>query len=226
MVDDDVELCQLLAEFLRGVGFVVEAIHDGRQAIDILRDPVPYDAVVLDIMMPHVSGLDVLQTLRREHDIPILMLTGRGDDIDRIVGLELGADDYLGKPCNPRELAARLNAILRRAKKPHDAPDGERVLSHFGLQLNQGTLCVRFRGENIEFTSAEFRVLQLLMRHAGQTLSKEFLTRQVLHRDLTAHDRSIDVHISRVRQKLARHAGLTAVIRAVRGLGYQLVVEE
>jgi len=226
LVDDDAELCRILGEYLRGSGFDVETLHDGQQAIRVLQMGTEYDAVVLDIMMPKVSGLDVLQTLRRQSEIPILMLTGRGDDVDCIVGLELGADDYLGKPCNPRELVARLNAIFRRTKnKEEDLRQDLQSIQRLGLELNPGMLTVSFKREKIEFTSAEFRVLQLLLQNAGQTLSKEFLTEQVLNRKLTAHDRSIDVHISRVRQKLSRYADLKSVIKSVRGVGYQMVAQ-
>lgn len=229
LVDDDVELCQLLAEFLVGSGFEVDYVHQGQTAVGRLAHAAErdgYDAVVLDIMMPGMSGLDVLQNVRRHNNVPIIMLTGRGDDIDRIVGLEMGADDYLGKPCNPRELAARLTAVLRRSAATAEVPtEPVEPVSGFGINVDPRSLQASYQGETIDFTSAEFRTLQILMQHAGETLSKEFLTEKVLNRKLSAHDRSIDVHISRVRQKLTKYTRQDSLIKSVRGVGYQFLVE-
>lgn len=223
LVDDDAQLCQLLSEFLTGAGFETDYILDGQEAIDRIQAGHHYDAMVLDIMMPMVSGFDVLKAVRSDHDIPIIMLTGRGDDIDRILGLEMGADDYLGKPCNPRELSARLNAILRRSQKREATPENTTPVTYGGLSLNTATLEVLVFGERAEFTHAEFRVLQLLVQHVGQTLTKEHLTQEVLQRKLTSYDRSIDVHISRVRQKLQQYSSLHISIKSIRGIGYQMV---
>lgn len=225
LVDDDPELCSLLCEFLRGEGFDVSSVSNGKEAIDyVLGGETQYHAMVLDIMMPVVSGFDVLQAVRKNSDIPIIMLTGRGDDIDRILGLEMGADDYLGKPCNPKELAARLRAVLRRTRQP--SQDVATSLSHKGIVLNPGSLKATVHGQVVEFTQAEFRVLQLLMHSVGQTLSKRFLTQEVLQRKLGAYDRSIDVHISRIRHKLAHFDELNDLIKAVRGVGYQMISDE
>jgi len=225
LVDDDQQLCQLLAEYLSGEGFAIQAAHDGRQAVELLRAPNSFDALVLDIMMPKLSGLDVLKEIRQFSQMPVIMLTGRGDDIDRILGLEMGADDYLGKPCNPRELSARLKAILRRTKNTSDPAPGP-IVRVAGLQLDPAALSASLNGESLQLTAAEFRVLQLLVEHAGQVLSKEFLTEQVLQRKLSRYDRSIDVHVSRIRQKLTqiKNAG-GPHIKAVRGMGYQLLLE-
>lgn len=223
LVDDDAQLCQLLSEFLTGAGFETDYILDGQEAIDRIQADHHYDAMVLDIMMPMVSGFDVLKAVRSGHDIPIIMLTGRGDDIDRILGLEMGADDYLGKPCNPRELSARLNAILRRSHKRESTQENAGPVTYDGLSLNTATLEVLVFGERVEFTHAEFRVLQLLLQHIGQTLTKEHLTQEVLQRKLTSYDRSIDVHISRVRQKLQQYPSLNISIKSIRGIGYQMV---
>ncbi len=222
IVDDDTELCHLLSEYLEGVGFSVSAVHDGEASIELLKSGASFDAIVLDIMMPKISGLDVLQSVREFSDVPIPMLTGRGDDIDRIVGLEPHADDYLGKPCNPRELAARLNAIFRRTQ-PDSNPSHQNKsrIAHLDLELNPATMDVYFQDNKLNFTGAEFRVLINLVQHQGQTLSKETLTQEVLNRPLTAYDRSIDVHVSRIRQKISQ-AGSQVIIKSIRGVGYQL----
>lgn len=223
LVDDDPHLSQLLTEYLGGEGFTVHAAADGEQALYRLREGLSVDVMVLDIMMPKISGLDVLKQVRQFSQLPVIMLTGRGDDIDRILGLEMGADDYLAKPCNPRELSARLRAVLRRTRpNGADTPASPRVIGH--LQLDPGALNASLNGQSLALTAAEFRVLQLLVEHAGQVLSKEFLTEQVLQRKLTRYDRSIDVHVSRIRQKLAQvQQGEEHLhIKAVRGMGYQL----
>lgn len=224
LVDDDQSLTQLLSEYLSGEGFTVYSAADGEEALSKLRDNISADVVVLDIMMPKISGLDVLKQLRNFSDIPVIMLTGRGDDIDRILGLEMGADDYLAKPCNPRELSARIKAVLRRTRpSANDSANGPKTVA--GLQLDPSALCATLDGHPLSLTGAEFRVLQLLVEHIGQVLNKEFLTEQVLQRKLTRYDRSIDVHVSRIRQKLAQlqtsNEGLH--IKAVRGMGYQLL---
>ncbi len=225
LVDDDKSLCELLADYLSQSHFDVAMAHSGEQALERLLGSEHIDAVVLDIMMPGKSGLEVLQELRRKKSTPVIMLTGRGDDIDRIVGLELGADDYLGKPCNPRELVARINAVLRRtASEPNIAP--KVIPTHHAIKLDSQTLTATVNTKSLDLTGAEFRVLELLLANMGSTLTKEYLTETVLHRPLTAYDRSIDVHISRVRQKLAKEGGLQDVIKSVRGVGYQLIRDD
>lgn len=225
LVDDDQDLCDMLGEYLGAEGFHCHAVHSGQEALQRLGSR-PYDAVVLDVMMPGLSGLEVLARLRPGNTTPVLMLTGKGDDIDRILGLEMGADDYLGKPCNPRELVARIRAVLRRSQPP--APESEPVeddsLSLHGITIVSGSLSASVANTPLSLTSAEFHTLALLMRNAGKVLSKEQLTEQVLHRPLEAYDRSMDVHISRVRQKLAA-AGLRDIIKSVRGVGYQMLSE-
>lgn len=225
IVDDDTELCSLLSKYLESAGFSVEAVHNGESAIQKIKCDDRYQAIILDIMMPTISGLEVLQALRQFSDVPVLMLTGRGDDVDRIVGLELGADDYLGKPCNPRELAARLNAIFRRTQGTHPSIDKQPSISRENIELNTETLEVFVSGKKINFTSAEFRILQLLFQNHGKTLSKEILTQEVLNRPLTAFDRSIDVHVSRIRQKISQ-TDAKMMIKAIRGIGYQLATIE
>tara|TARA_B100000929_G_scaffold27925_1_gene20609 strand:- start:569 stop:1279 length:711 start_codon:yes stop_codon:yes gene_type:complete len=220
LVDDDVDLCALLSEFLEGDGFSVHAIHSGEEAVNTLLSSNQYDTVVLDIMMPGMSGLDVLRAVRAEKQTPILMLTGRGDDIDRIVGLEMGADDYLPKPCNPRELGARIRAIIRRTQQLK-APATVITELH-GISLDIGARTASVKGRPITLTGAEFNALCLLMERAGQTISKQEMTQEVLSRPLDAYDRAMDVHISRIRQKLSA-VGVNNVIKSIRKVGYQML---
>lgn len=221
LVDDDRELCELLAEYLASEGFTVSTVHTGSAALQKVKDAPDLRLIVLDIMMPGMSGLEVLQRLRPEHNIPVIMLTGRGDDIDRILGLEMGADDYLPKPCNPRELAARARAILRRSQ--HLPAADNLSLQAGAISLTPRDMQASANGEPLTLTAAEFNTLKLLMSQPGATLSKAYLTKMVLHRELTAYDRSIDVHVSRIRQKLAAH-DIHDIIRSVRGVGYQLII--
>jgi DNA-binding response OmpR family regulator len=177
-------------------------------------------------MMPGISGLELLQQIRPKISTPVIMLTGRGDDIDRILGLEMGADDYMPKPANPRELVARIKAVLRRSASTV-APKQAEEFSIAGIVLNTQTRIVTAKKQPLALTSAEFNVLALLMEKAGTVVTKEWLTEQVLHRKLTAYDRSIDVHVSRVRAKLDQiESGLADLIKTVRGEGYQLILPQ
>ena len=218
IIDDDRELCELLGEYLGQQGFAVHAIHDGAQALEHLAAH-DYAVLVLDIMLPGIQGLDVLRALRERCDTPVLMLTARGEDTDRIVGLELGADDYLPKPCNPRELVARLRAVLRRAGEPRTV--AAREISVGELHLHSGERSARLGGTALPLTGAEFNLLQVLMRQPGSPVDKETLSREALGRPLSAYDRSVDVHVSKIRKKLAE-AGGDSLILSVRGKGYQL----
>jgi two-component system response regulator CpxR len=224
IVDDDRELCQMLTEYLVAERFDVSTVHDGGEALSELRAR-HFDIVILDVMLPSVSGFDVLRELGAGYETPILMLTARGDDVDRIVGLELGADDYLSKPFNPRELVARIRAILRRAANRGErgaaAPD---VLQIGPIVLNLGMHQVRVADRPIGLTGAELRVLELLMRSAGQVISREAMTEQALGRKLVPYDRSIDTHISNLRRKLDLAPGVQPEIKNVRGSGYMLTV--
>ena len=220
LVDDDRELCQMLSEYLDAEHFDVKSVHDGGDALVELQNG-EFEIVILDVMLPSVGGLDVLRKLGADCTTPILMLTARGDDVDRIVGLELGADDYLSKPFNPRELVARIRAILRRT--PRGArPGSPDVLTVGPLTLNAGTRQVHVTDKLVALTGAEFRVLELLMRSAGQVISRESMTEQALGRKLAAYDRSIDTHISNLRRKLELEAGTNPEIKNVRGSGYTL----
>ena len=220
IIDDDTELCSLLAEFLALDDFVVSSVHDGTVAVKHCSENA-YDAIVLDVMLPGMQGLDVLRKIREVSQIPILMLTARGEDTDRILGLELGADDYLPKPCNPRELSARLRAILRRSNMETKAEtSGDTEICVGATRLNSGNRSASYASTDLQLTSAEFNILQILLQHAGNIVGKEALSKQALGRALSAYDRSIDVHISKVRKKLAA-AGGDNLILSVRGAGYQ-----
>ena len=220
LVDDDVTLCDMLCDYLSAEGFMPTCAHGGLAALAELKTTT-FDLIVLDIMMPDMNGLDVLQSLRAQHATPVIMLTGRGDDIDRIIGLDMGADDYLAKPCNPRELVSRIRAVLRRAPPVATQASSPAALSLAGVQLDLATRSVVINDTLLNFTSAEFNTLAMLVQHNGQIVSKEALTEKVLQRKLTAYDRSIDVHVSRVRQKLHECIGDNHLITTVRGSGYQ-----
>ncbi len=224
LVDDDRELCQMLAEYLTTENFDVKSVHDGGEALRELRSG-EFEIVVLDVMLPSISGFDVLRELGALHATPILMLTARGDDVDRIVGLELGADDYLSKPFNPRELVARMRAILRRVSN-RARPGSHDLLEVGPIALNVGMHQVRVAGSPVPLTGAEFRVLELLMRSAGHVISREAMTEQALGRKLVPYDRSIDTHISNLRRKLDLEKSKNPEIKNVRGSGYMLTAAD
>lgn len=224
MVDDDTELCELIGDYLNHEGFLVEFAHDADSACEVLKRSERYDLMILDVMMPGKSGLELLQQIRPKVQLPVIMLTGRGEDIDRIIGLEMGADDYLSKPCNPRELLARIRAILRRVEPQQKAtlfPDS--LVSVSDVSLDPGQREVTVLQQPVELTGTEFNVLAYLIANAGSVLDKEQLTELVLHRKLMAYDRAIDVHVSRVRQKLGQYSSNKELIKTVRGVGYQFV---
>jgi two-component system response regulator CpxR len=222
IVDDDRELCQMLGEYLEAEHFDVKSVHDGGEALSLLAAST-FEILILDVMLPGVSGFDLLRKLGAAHETAILMLTERGDDVDRIVGLELGADDYLSKPFNPRELVARIRAILRRAStRPARGGGAPDELAVGAIVLNTGTHQVHVAGKLVALTGAELRVLELLMRAAGQVITRESMTEQALGRKLVAYDRSIDTHISNLRRKLELESGRNPEIKNVRGAGYTL----
>jgi DNA-binding response OmpR family regulator len=221
LVDDDRELCQMLTEYLETEHFEVKSVHDGADALAELKINA-FEILILDVMLPNVGGFDVLRKLGASYETPILMLTARGDDVDRIVGLELGADDYLSKPFNPRELVARIRAILRRVSARAARTGVPDELTVGPIVLNTGTHQVRVAETLVALTGAEFRVLELLMRSAGQVISRDAMTEQALGRKLVPYDRSIDTHISNLRRKLDLEAGKNPEIKNVRGSGYTL----
>lgn len=216
IADDDTELCELLREYLGQEGFGVRLAHDGEQALAESRRP-GVDAMVLDIMMPKMNGIEVLRNLRKESELPVIMLTARGEDLDRIIGLELGADDYLAKPANPRELLARIRAVLRRSNTHSTAP----VLEVDDLVLNQASRELRLDGELKELTSTEFSILQLLLQRRGEVVEKKDLYLAALGREPVAYDRSIDMHLSNLRRKLGAAKDGSERIETIRGFGYQ-----
>ncbi len=216
IADDDVELCELLREFFESEEFSVQLAHDGKAALLALEKP-GFDLMVLDVMMPEMNGLDVLKELRRDNRIPVIMLTARGDDLDRILGLELGADDYVAKPCNPRELLARIRAVLRRT----GSTGVSNVLQVDDLELNQGSRSLLLRGEPVELTSTEFSILQSLLQNGGAVVSKRDLYIEALGREPVAHDRSVDMHVSNLRRKLGPGLNGENRIETIRGIGYQ-----
>ncbi len=216
IADDDTELCELLSEYLGQEGFDVRLAFDGEQALVESRRP-GIDAMVLDIMMPRMNGIDVLRSLRKDSDLPVIMLTARGDDLDRIIGLELGADDYLAKPANPRELLARIRAVLRRASSHSTVA----VLEVDDLQLNQAGRDLRRDGELMDLTSTEFSILRLLLQRNGEVVEKKDLYLAALGREPVAYDRSIDMHVSNLRRKLGPAVNGGERIETIRGIGYQ-----
>ncbi len=212
LIDDDLELCELLREYLGEEGFEVESVHDGDVGLARALEGA-HDLVVLDVMMPGQSGFDVLRKLRASSEVPVVMLTARGRDVDRIVGLEMGADDYLGKPFNPRELVARIRAVRRRVERT-SAPDLER-LAVDGVALHAPSRSASLHGEPLHLTSAEFALLEALLERAGEVVSREELSERVLDRRFSPLDRSLDVHVSNLRRKLGKDR-----IKTVRGHGY------
>ncbi|MCU7876515.1 MAG: response regulator transcription factor [Candidatus Thiodiazotropha sp. (ex Lucinoma borealis)] len=223
IVDDDIELCEMLAEYLGTEGFTVDVVQDGeRDAQQALSDS--YDVVVLDVMLPKLNGFDALRRIRAESKTPILMLTARGDDVDRIVGLEMGADDYLPKSCNPRELVARLRAILRRMHQSHFSHGEVRrntILCVGEIEVHPASRHVMRTGETLELTSTEYNLLEVLVRNAGQVVTKEALSELALGRKLARYDRSVDMHLSKLRRKLGTGPAGQPFIQTVRGVGYQ-----
>lgn len=216
VIDDDIELTDLLAQFLTEEGFNSVCVHDGATGVKKALNQ-NFEAIILDVMLPQLNGFEVLKAIREHLETPVLMLTARGDDIDRIVGLEIGADDYLPKPCNPRELVARLRAILRRTQK---TPVSKPVIEQHNIVVDCSKRHVTLAGNYLELTNAEFNILEMLIKSPGQAFSKEELTEYALGRKYTAYDRSIDVHISNLRNKLGDNAQGEPIIKTVRGFGY------
>jgi two-component system response regulator CpxR len=217
VVDDDVELCNLVSRFLVREGFQIDAVNGGAQGIERALSG-DYALVVLDVMMPEMSGFDVLRRIRAESPLPVLMLTARGDALDRVLGLEMGADDYLPKPFSPPELAARIRAILRRAKPA--ATQGSTTITVGEIELDSGARVVRHGHQLINLTTVEFDLLEALMRGAGQVLNREKLTRDILGREFSPFDRSIDTHVCNLRKKIGPLPDGTDRIKGVRGIGY------
>jgi len=219
IVDDDEELCDLVSEYLTVEGFDVKCANDGEEGLNqALSDD--YDLAILDVMLPRMNGFDVLRKLRETSKLPVLMLTARGDDMERIVGLEIGADDYLPKPFNPRELAARLRAILRRAPAKIDGNGAGEKLDVDGIQISPASRTATLDGVDLNLTSVEFELLSVLLSEAGKVVKKEDLSQRVLERELSPYDRSLDMHLSNLRKKLGARANGTERIKTIRSVGY------
>lgn len=237
LVDDDIELTELLAELLSLEGFNVHTVHNGQEALNELESQ-HYDLILLDVMMPVLNGIETLKQVRQKYVLPVLMLSARDDEIDRVLGLELGADDYLPKPFNDRELVARIKAILRRTasiatpqsevkvESRLSAEDDRKYLQFGGVELHPGRQQAIFEGRDLDLTGTEFALLQILMQHPGQILSRELLSLEILGKHLTPYDRAIDMHISNLRKKLPERTDDLPWFKTLRGRGYLLVTEK
>jgi len=214
IIDDDVALCEMLTERLEQDEFVTESVHDGMRGLDRARSG-EHALVVLDLMLPAMNGIQVLRQLRRQSDVPVLILTAKGEDVERILGLEFGADDYLPKPFNPRELVARIRAILRRSLRTSGE---DRPILAGDMEMHPAAREVYLEGHPLELTSVEYALLEMLVKDAGRIVSRERLTEIVLGRELRPFDRVIDVHVSNLRRKLGNER-----IKTVRGSGYLFV---
>lgn len=228
LVDDDIELTELLAELLSLEGFSVNTVHNGVDALSKLESQ-SYNLILLDVMMPQLNGIETLKQIRQRYETPVLMLSARDDEIDRVLGLELGADDYLPKPFNDRELVARIKAILRRTVQVRPALDlaeATEIFQFGGVELHPGRQQAIAKGKDLELTGTEFALLQILMKHPGQVLSRELLSLEILGKRLTPYDRAIDMHISNLRRKLPERTDNLPWFKTLRGRGYLLVTEQ
>jgi two-component system phosphate regulon response regulator OmpR len=226
LVDDDEKLRNLLKEYLEGYGYRVLTLVDGSAVPETIKKETP-DIVILDIMMPVKDGLDVLKEIRGTYTIPVIMLTAKGEATDRIVGLELGADDYLPKPFDPRELLARIKAVLRRGlpMEEGDAKDESLIINVGGLTLNRARQTLSVEDKEVELSSTEYKILEALMVHPNTVLSRDRLLNLARGRDFMAFDRSVDVHISKLRAKLDAYPRYRKIIKTVWGTGYMFVDE-
>jgi DNA-binding response OmpR family regulator len=224
LVDDDLDLTTMLSQYLAREGFEVTTVCDGEAGVAEVASG-NYAIVVLDIMMPRLSGVEALRRIRATSKVPVLMLTARGDNIDRIVGLEMGADDYVSKPCTPGELVARIRAILRRTewREPAGTAGAPGMVAAGELKIWPSSRRATWRGEPLDLTGTEFSLLDVLARHAGQLVSKQDISIQAFGQPLGRFDRRIDVHISSIRQKLGARTDGQSWIQSVRGMGYQLL---
>ncbi|MBL8125733.1 MAG: response regulator transcription factor [Pyrinomonadaceae bacterium] len=218
IIDDDEDLCELVSEYLTVEGFDTSVVHDGRSGLDAARTGA-YDLAILDVMLPKMNGFEVLKNLRTDSSLPVLMLTARGDDMERIVGLESGADDYLPKPFNPRELVARLRAILRRSTTDGTERTSEKI-NVDDIELSEASRTAKLNGDEVILTSVEFDLLKHLLLEAGKIIKKEDLSIRVLDRELSPYDRSLDMHISNLRKKLGPRPDGSDRIKTVRSVGY------
>jgi two-component system response regulator CpxR len=222
LIDDDSELCSMLTEYMGHYGFRVTSVHRGDTGLKAALEK-PFALVLLDVMLPGLDGFEVLRRIRAASAVSVLLLTARGEDVDRIVGLEIGADDYLSKPFNPRELLARVRAILRRSAGA-PGPQEQTLLRADGLELNMAARTVLLNGKKIELTDVEFALLEALMRSPGKVVSREDISENVLGRKFHPFDRALDMHVSRLRRKLGEQSEAEDQVKTIRGVGYQLAV--
>jgi two-component system response regulator CpxR len=222
LIDDDVELCSMLTEYMGKYGFRVTAVHRGDTGLKAALEK-PFALVLLDVMLPGLDGFEVLRRIRATSAVSVLLLTARGEDVDRIVGLEIGADDYLSKPFNPRELLARVRAILRRSAGAQVIQE-QTLLRVDGLELNLAARTVLQDGKKIELTDVEFALLEALMRSPGKVVTREDISENVLGRKFHPFDRALDMHVSRLRRKLGEQSEAEEKVKTIRGVGYQLAV--
>jgi len=222
IIDDDTELCELVTEYLEDEGLDVDSVHDGVAGVERCHADEP-DLVILDVMLPGLGGFAVLAKIRETSRVPVIMLTARGEEVDRIVGLEMGADDYLPKPFNPRELVARIRAILRRTAGTEEPGDESAMIMVDDLEMDIGSRQVSCASGEVDLTGTEFAVLETLARAAGTVVSRDDLSRRALDRRASAFDRSLDVHLSNLRRKLGPLPGGGDRIKTVRGVGYLYV---
>ena len=227
LIDDDVELCSMLKDYLVKHGFRVTVIHDGKSGLEAAQGR-PDAVVLLDVMLPDRDGFEILRQLRLSPSIRVLLLSARADDVDRILGLEIGADDYLTKPFNPRELVARIRAVLRRTSQILSADDGRdalpKLLQVAGVELDTSSRVVSAGGATVELTGVEFALLEMLMRSPGEVVTRENLAETVLGRKFHQFDRSLDMHVCRLRRKLDQLCDIGEQVKTIRGLGYQFAV--
>ena len=221
LVDDDVELTELLSSLLALEGFDVQTANNGLEALQKLDES--HELILLDVMMPKLNGIETLKEIRKVSNVPVMMLTARGEDIDRVLGLELGADDYLPKPFNDRELIARIKAILRRSASPSNNTANVEILSFDGITLNFSHGIATYNEENLNLTDYEFKILCLLLKSKGNMVSREELSLEVMEKPLTPFDRSLDMHISNLRRKLPERKSKLPWFKTLRGKGYLLV---
>ncbi len=230
LVDDDEGLVELLAQVMELEGFTIDIANNGQEALEKLDSS--HDLILLDVMMPVLNGIETLKRIRQKFETPVLMLTARGDEIDRVIGLELGADDYLPKPFNDRELVARMKAILRRSHNKTDAEaveqsvpsDEHKPLEFQGITLYPGRQQAVYHGKDLDLTGTEFLLLQMLIRNPGQILSRDLLSMEVLGKRLSPFDRAIDMHMSNLRKKLPVRDDSSPWFKTLRGRGYLLMV--
>jgi len=225
LVDDDIELCELLSRFFHSEGIEADYVHDGNAGVARACSG-DFDLAVLDIMIPGKNGMDALREIRQQSNLPVIMLTARGEEMDRIIGLELGADDYVPKPCNPRELAARIRAVLRRAESKPATDQTPTVIQAGSIAWHPQSHTIVDQGRQVELTSTEYSILAVLIEHAGEVVSKHALSEAALGKHFGPFDRSLDVHIGHIRKKLSPLADGMPRIKTIRSVGWLFILDQ